>query len=150
MNIKKMIQHYILGESLKEIEIKRILSKICKKSKLTSKEHDFLDLYNETQLSNNRDYMLLSKSVVSTKIKEMIVLGKKVICNLTDRNGKLGLEIIDVENDYEKDSSVIIMKGSIKNNLHEKFLYNLIYNVKKNHYSLEEHDEYFEKIEASQ
>jgi hypothetical protein len=149
MNIRKMIQHYILGESLKEIEIKRILNKICQKSKLTSKEHNFLDLYNETQLSNNRDYMLLSKSVVSTKIKEMIVLGKKVICNLTDRDGKLGLEIIDVENDYEKDSSVIIMKGSIKHNLHEKFLYNLIYNLKKDHYSLEEHDEYFEKIEAS-
>ena len=31
--------------------------------------------------------------------------------------------------------------------LHDKFLYNLIYNTKKNEYSLEEQDEYFEKLE---
>ena len=34
-------------------------------------------------------------------------------------------------------------------NLRSKKLGNLIYNLKKDHYSLEEHDEYFEKIEAS-
>ena len=32
--------------------------------------------------------------------------------------------------------------------LHDKFLYNLIYNIKRNEYSLEEQDEYFEKIES--
>ena len=65
MNIRKMIQHYILGESLKEIEIKRILNKICQKSKLTSKEHNFLDLYNETQL--NLRMRRLSRCRLTTK-----------------------------------------------------------------------------------
>ena len=30
--------------------------------------------------------------------------------------------------------------------LHDKFLYNIIYNIKKDQYSLEIQDEYFEKI----
>jgi hypothetical protein len=148
MNIKKMIQHYILGESLKEIEIKRILNKICSKSKLTQKEKRFLDLYNETQKLQNKDYMLLSKSVVATKIVELIEAGKKVICDLHDRDGKIGMEILTVNNDYEEEVSEIIMKGDLKHYLHDKFLYNLIYNSKKNQYSLQEHDEYYEKIEA--
>jgi hypothetical protein len=37
--------------------------------------------------------------------------------------------------------------GKIKD-LHDRYLYNLIYNIKKNQYSLQEHDEYYEKIEA--
>lgn len=147
MNIKKMIQHYILGESLKEIEINRILDKICKKSKLTQKEKNFLDLYNQTQKLENRDYMLLSRSVVTTRIKELIDGRKKVICDLHDRDGKIGLEIIDVVNDFREETSKVIMKNC-QHELHDKFLYNLIYNNKRNHYSLQEHDEYFEKIEA--
>lgn len=149
MNIKKMIKHYILGESLKEIEINRILDKICKKSNLTKKEKDFLNLYNETQKADNRDYMLLSKSVVSTKVRELIDSGKKVICDLHDRDGKIGLLIIDVVNNYEDDKATIVMKGGVEQNLYDRFLYNLIYNSKKDLYSLQEHDEYFEKIEAN-
>ena len=58
------------------------------------------------------------------------------------------MEIIDVINDYEKEESFVILKDNNKHLLHEKFLYNLIYNTNKNLYSLQEHDEYFEKIEA--
>ena len=92
--------------------------------------------------------MLLSKSVVATKIAELIEKGKKIICDLHDRDGKIGLEIIDVNNNYEEEVSIVIMKGQVKHNLHDKFLYNLIYNTKKNQFSLQEHDEYYEKIEA--
>jgi len=150
MNIKKMIKHCILGESLKEIEINRILDKICKKkSKLTKKEMIFLDLYNETQKIENKDWMLLSKSVVATRVKNFIDNGIKVICDLHDRDGKIGIEVIDVINNYEEEFSTLILKGDSKHELHDKFLYNLIYNSKKNYYSLEEQDEYFEKIEAN-
>lgn len=148
MSIKKMIKHYILGESLKEIEISRILEKICKKSKLTEKEKGFLDLYNQTQKMEDKDFMLLSKSVVSTRVKELLDMKKKVICNLHDRDGKIGLPILDVLNDYEDEVSYVLMNAGLKHQLHDKFLYNLIYNVNKNFYSLEEQDEYFEKIEA--
>ena len=148
MSIKKMIKHYILGESLKEIEISRILEKICKKSKLTEKEKGFLDLYNQTQKMEDKDFMLLSKSVVSTRVKELLDMKKKVICNLHDRDGKIGLPILDVLNDYKDEVSYVLMNAGLKYQLHDKFLYNLIYNINKNFYSLEEQDEYFEKIEA--
>ena len=143
-----MIKHYILGESLKEIEISRILEKICKKSKLTEKEKGFLDLYNQTQKMEDKDFMLLSKSVVSTRVKELLDMKKKVICNLHDRDGRIGLPILDVLNDYEDEVSYVLMNAGLKHQLHDKFLYNLIYNINKNFYSLEEQDEYFEKIEA--
>lgn len=148
MSIKKMIKHYILGESLKEIEISRILEKICKKSKLTEKEKGFLDLYNQTQKMEDKDFMLLSKSVVSTRVKELLDMKKKVICNLHDRDGKIGLPILDVLNDYKDEVSYVLMNAGLKHQLHDKFLYNLIYNINNNFYSLEEQDEYFEKIEA--
>jgi hypothetical protein len=89
---------------------------------------------------------MLSKSATSTKIKELIELNRKVICDLHDRNGKIGLQILNIVDDIESDFSIIIMKGEEKHKLQDKFLYNLIYSVKKNEYSLQEHDEYFEKL----
>ena len=38
------------------------------------------------------------------------------------------------------------MKDEEKHKLQDKFLYNLIYIVNKKQYSLQEHDEYFEKL----
>lgn len=148
MKIKKLFKYYVLRQSVKDIEIQRIKQKISGGSKLTAGERDFLELYNLTSETDNRDYMLLSKSVVATKIVELIEKGKKIICDLHDRDGKIGLEIIDVNNNHEEEVSIVIMKGQVKHNLHDKFLYNLIYNTKKNQFSLQVHDEYYEKIEA--
>ena len=72
MKLKKIFKYYILGESLKEIEVNRILYKVSKESKLTEKEKYFLDLYNHIIKEEDKDFMLLSKSVVSVKIKELI------------------------------------------------------------------------------
>lgn len=150
MKLKKIFKHYILRESIKEIEMNRILDKIFKKSKLSKKEVGFLNLYNETQaVEDDKDFMLISKNFVVKKVNDLIKIGKKVICDLHDRDGKIGLEIIDVINDYEDELSTLILKGDVKHDLHDKFLYNLIYNLKKDYYSLEEQDEYFEKIEAN-
>jgi hypothetical protein len=148
MQIKRLIKYYILGESLKEIEMNRILEKISKKGKLTKRESDFLNLYNETtDEERGRDLMYLSKNVAVKKIKELIEKYKKVICDLHDRNGKIGLQIIDiVDEDNEEETSLVIMRGNETHKLHDKFLYNIIYNTKKNEYSLQEQDEYFEKI----
>ena len=41
------------------------------------------------------------------------------------------------------------MRGNEKHTLEDRFLYNIIYNIKKDEYSLESQDEYFEKIEAN-
>jgi DNA invertase Pin-like site-specific DNA recombinase len=72
---------------------------------------------------------------------------KKVICDLHDRDGKIGIQIIEMQNDFERDFSEIKLKDGMILKLEDKFLYNIIYNIKKNLYSLTEQDEYFEKIE---
>lgn len=149
MKLNKLIRYYILGESIKEIEMNRILDKISKKSKLTKKELEFLNLYNETSKSDDKDLMMISKNMVSKKVKDLLDKKRKVICDLHDRNGKFGLQITNIENHIEDDECLIIMKGEEKHKLHDKFLYNLIYNVKKDEYSLQEHDEYFEKLKVN-
>lgn len=147
MKLKRLIKYYLFGESLKEIEMNRILDKISKKSKLTERERSFLELYNATvNKEEDKDWMMLSKSATSTKVKDLIKSNRKVICDLHDRNGRIGLQILEVIDNIEDDFSTILMKGEEKHKLQDKFLYNLIYSVKKNEYSLQEHDEYFEKL----
>lgn len=150
MKIKRLIQYYLLGESLKEIEMNRILDKISRKVKLTEREKGFLELYNSTvNKPEDKDWMMLSKSATSTKVKELIDSNRKVICDLHDRNGKIGIRIVDVIDGIEEEFATLILMGEEKHNLQDKFLYNLIYSVKKNEYSLQEHDEYFEKLTVS-
>jgi len=91
----------------------------------------------------------LSKNVAFKRVKQLLDSQKKVICDLHDRDGKIGLQIIDIENDIEKDFCKVILKEGVIAKLKDNFLYNIIYNLKKNLYSLTEQDEYFEKIEHS-
>jgi hypothetical protein len=149
MKIKKIIKYYLLGESLREIELNRILDKIGKKKKLSKRESDFLDLYQATREDEMKDFMLLSKNATFAKIKDILEKDKKIICNLEDNNGKFGLLITNIENDFEEDNCIISMRGNEKHTLEDRFLYNIIYDIKKDEYSLESQDEYFEKIEAN-
>jgi hypothetical protein len=149
MKIKKLIKYYLLGESLKEIEMNRILDKIGGSKKLSDKEINFLNLYQHTMDEFMKDFMYLSKNSTHSKIEDLLKNGRLIICNLHDKNGKFGLKIISTENIFEEDICTIIMKGGERHNLEDKFLYNIIYNTRKDEYSLQEQDEYFEKIEAS-
>ena len=126
----------------------KILDKISKKLKLTERENRFLQLYNQTKVDETRDFMLLSKNFAFRKVKEFLSNKKIVICDLTDRDGKINEPILNINNDIESDVCQVYMKGGLVKELHDKYLYNLIYNNKKNYYSLQEHDEYYEKIEA--
>ena len=147
MKIKKLIKYYIFGESLKEIEANRIINKINVGKKLTDKEKGFFDLYNHTN-DDKRDFMYLSKNSTYVRIKELLSKNRIVICNLHDKNGKFGLEIRNVECLFDEEKCTIYMKGGEIHNLEDRFLYNIIYNNKSDEYSLEEQDEYFEKIEV--
>ena len=147
MGFKKLVDYYVLRKSLKEIEMNRILEKIYKKIKISTKEKKFLDLYNRTTEEVGKDLMLLSKNATFRKTKELLDKGKKVICDLHDRDGRIGLEILELNNDIESTTCDIIMKNET-HQLHDRFLYNIIYNSKKKQYSLQEQDEYYEKIEA--
>jgi hypothetical protein len=149
MKIKKLIKYYLLGESIKEIELNRILDKIGSGKNLTKKEIGFLNLYQYTREDNMKDFMYLSKNSTCSKIEDLLTIGKKVICDLHDRNGKFGLTIVGVENVFEEDGCLVLMKGGEQHILEDRFLYNIIYDRKKDIYSLQEQDEYCEKIEAS-
>jgi hypothetical protein len=145
MGIKKVLKYYLLGESLKEIEVNRILNKVSKKKILTEREKKILELYNHK--SDDKDLMYLSKNTTCERVKFFLDGGKKVMCDLHDRNGLIGLPVLDVVNNYEDDFGLIIMKNET-HRLNDRFLYNLIYNNKLNRYSLQEQDEYFEKLEV--
>jgi len=145
MGIKKVIKYYLLGESLKEIEVNRILNKISKKDVLTEREKRFLDLYHHR--NDDKDLMYLSKNTTCERVKFFLDSGKKVICDLHDRDGLIGLPIVDIQNNYEEEKGLVIMKNETYE-LNDRFLYNLIYNQKLKRYSLQEQDEYFEKLEV--
>lgn len=146
MGFKKFIKHYLLGESVKEMELNRILDKVSKKQSIEDKERKFLDLYNSTSDEDMKDYMYLSKNTTFNKIRSLIERGKTVICDLHDRNGKIGIKIKDVENDFENDFCLITLKNGETCKLEDKFLYNIIYINNKDIYSLQEQSEYYEVI----
>lgn len=145
MYIKKFIKYYLLGESLKKIETDRILNKKSKKKELTQREERFLNLTE----SDDKDWMLLSKNSTFLKLKELLSNKKSIICDLKDRDGIIGLPILNIVNDFEEEICSIYMKDNLTHELHDRFLYNIIFNQKNKKYSLQEHDEYYEKIEAN-
>ena len=147
MGLKKTLKYYILGESLKEIEANRILDKVSRKELLSDRENRFLELYNHKSEDTPKDLMYLSKNTVCVRVKSLLDNGQSVICDLSDRDGKIGLLITDIENIHSDDDCLIFLKGDEKYKLKDRFLYNLIYNQKLNRYSLQEQGEYYEKIE---
>lgn len=147
-DVKRFFKYYILGESLKDIEMNRILDKVSKKKKLSDRERCFLDLYNETTDDETKDYMMLSKNTTFNRVSDLLDKKKTIICDLFDRDGKIGLPIISIENRFEEDDCKLNLKGGYSHFLNDRFLYNIVFNLKKGQYSLQQQDEYFEKIES--
>ncbi len=146
MGLKKTLKYYILGESLKEIEANRILDKVSKKKTLSDRENRFLELYNHKSEEFPKDFMYLSKNTTCERVKNLIDNGSSVICDLSDRNGRIGLPILNIENIHSEDDCTVFMRDNETYKLQDRFLYNLIYNQKLNKYSLQEQGEYYEKI----
>jgi hypothetical protein len=146
MKFKKFISYLNLRESLKEIELNSILDKIAKRMKLSSGEETFLDTYDNVKEDELKSFAMLSRQSATEKIDTLIESGKKVICNLEDRSGKIGLEIISTENLTDEETTILKLKHSETYKMKDNFLYNLIFDIKKNIYSLEASDEFFEKI----
>ena len=147
--IGRIIKYYLFIESVKNMELNKIKDKINKRKSLTKREINFLELYQSTiKKEDLKDFLYLSKNSTFSKILELLESNIKVICNLHDRNGKFGIEIVKIENNFEEEICIITMIHNEIHKLHDKFLYNLIYNIKRDEYSLEEQDEYFEKIES--
>jgi hypothetical protein len=146
MNFKKFISYLNISESLKEIELNNILDKISKKIKLSKKEEEFLGHYDDIKDDELKDYKMLSKQSTFERVSDLINNNKKVICNLFDKNGKIGTQIISIYNDYENETCILELKNDENVELKDNYLYNIIYNIQKDSYSLEAEDEFFEKI----
>lgn len=146
MKFRKFISFSKIEESLKEIRLNNILDKISNKIKISEIEQDFLDNYSNMNDEDIMDFKMLSKESTFTRISQLIDENRKVICNLIDRNGPIGIEIRSIFNNYDDDKSIITLKNNEKVLLKDNMLYNILYNTKKDEYSLEIEDEFYEKI----
>jgi hypothetical protein len=146
MNFRKFISYLNLSESLKEVELNKILDKISKSINLSSKEKEFLGKYDNIKDDDLKDFKMLSLQSTFEKLQGLIDNNKKVICNLTDRNGKIGIQIVSIYSDYENEVYILNLKNSEKIELKDNYLYNIIYNLQKDIYSLETEEEFFEKL----
>jgi hypothetical protein len=146
MTFKKFISYFNLNESLKEIRLNKILDKLSKKQKLSDNEKDFLDNYDRISDEDIMDFKMLSKETTFDKISTLLDENKKVICNLHDRDGKIGLQIISIYNDFGSEESILTLKNNQKVKLKDNLLYNILYNSDKNEWLLEMEDEFYEKI----
>lgn len=150
MNFKtwasKMINE---SESLKDKELNRILDKISSGETLSEIEKRFLSNYGAIPDEFYQDFSFLTKNDVFDRIKEMLETGRKVVCDLTDRDGKIGVEIESVNNYIDSEFCHLILKNNQRVDLKDSYLYNIIFNPKKDEYSLQIQDEFYEKLPIS-
>ena len=148
MKFKKILQNFRIPESLKEMELNLILDKITKRVRLNGKEKSFLETYKDINDDDLKSFEMLSRLTTVEKINSLIDSKKKIICDLKDRDGKLGLQIVKIENLDEDEVSIINLKDGSTFKMKDNFLYNIIYNLKKDIYSLEASDEFYEKLKV--
>ena len=147
MGFKKFISFFNIRESLKEVELDRILDKIGKKLSLTPKEQDFMDHYDAIQDNEIQDFLYLTKEKIAEKIQELLDQKKTIICDLVDRNGKIGLKIKTINQPVlDTEFTTLTLSNYEKTKLYDRFLYNLIYDMNRDEFSLQSQDEYFEKV----
>ena len=131
MKFKKILQNFRIPESLKEMELNLILDKITKRVRLNGKEKSFLETYKDINDDDLKSFAMLSRLTTVEKINSLIDSKKKIICDLKDRDGKLGLQIVKIENLDEDEVSIINLKDGSTFKMKDNFLYNIIYNLKK-------------------
>lgn len=144
MNFKNFTMN--IRESLKELELNKILDKISMKSKLSKKEEEFLNNYDKINDNDIKDYQLLSPETAFTIIQQIINKNKPIICNISDKDGKIGKLIVSVYQDYQNEVFELTLIDNSLVKMKDNFLYNIIYDIVKDIYSLEIQDEYYEKI----
>ena len=149
MKFGKWSRYLTLRESVKDDELNKILDKISLHKKLTPREEDFLSKYDHIMDKDISDASHLSKNGTFTKITELLEGGKKVICDLYDKDGKINDQIVSIENDFENETCILYLKHGDKAKLYDKFLYNITYDFNHDTFSLTSQDEFFEKIPIS-
>ena len=129
-------------DNRKVTELNQILDKISDDKRLSHRETDFLTNYDQIKSDDIRDYNYLTLLDLFYIIHK---INKTIICDIKDKQGKIGDQIIKV--DYDQNNCIIILElkhGSIK--LTDNNLYKLSYQFKHDNYSLDIESEYYEKI----
>jgi hypothetical protein len=135
-----------LRDSFQDIRVNDILDKILFKQKLDKEDNDYLNNFDKILSLDLKDYSHISKNLTYELVQSFLSKNIKVICDLEDRNGKFNDEIISLENNFMSSKCKLFLKHGEECYLEDRFLYNLFYKIKNNHYSLTAQDEYFEKI----
>ena len=147
MSFKKFLKYLNINESsFKETRLNQILDKMNKGLKISKREEKFLNRYDKTTDEDFKDYKMMTKESTFTKIIELLELNIKVVCDLVDRNGKISLPITSIYNNYELGKTFMTLSNEEEIELRDNFFYELNYNFDKDYYSLEEVDEFYEKI----
>jgi hypothetical protein len=147
MSDNKLEKYLKLRDSVKDVNMNNILDKILSGEEISNRETDFLSKYEDVLDLELSDLSYLSKNITFNKISDLIDKGKKVLCDLCDRNGKINNYILSIDNNFESDICTLISNKGDKITLNDNFLYNIKYNFKKDIYVLTKQDEFFEKIE---
>lgn len=141
MNFRSFVRG--LNETVKEVTLNKILDKLSKKKSISDSEKEFLDNFEK---SDGRDWRMISKEDLVKVVRNLLSKGEKVICNLHDRDGKIGLQVTEIVNKFGDETTTLLLKGDENIKLSDRFLYNIIWNIRGNYHSIEEDSEYFEKI----
>lgn len=142
-NLKKFL---VIRDSIQDKKVNSILDKVLLGLKLDKEETKFLDKFEEIINLELKDYSHLSKNMLVEVLKSLLNKKIKVICDLTDRDGKIGEEILSIDNTFSENNCKLLLKNKSEIELSDRFLYNLFYKLNKHEYSLTIQDEYFEKI----
>lgn len=147
MSFKKFLKYLNINESsFKETRLNQILDKMNKGLKISKRDQKFLNRYDKTTDEDFKDYKMMTKDSTFTKILELLELNIKIVCNLVDRNGKISLPITSIYNNYELGKTFMTLSNEEEIELKDNFFYELNYDFDKDFYSLEEVDEFYEKI----
>ncbi len=135
-----------LVNSIQQERLNCILDKIRNNEELSNFEQIFLSKFDLIKEADYSDFTHLTKNQVFDKIFTLLSDGKVVYCDLFDKNGKINEQILSITNDFESDNCILYLKHNEKTIVNDKFFYRLTFNDKKNIYSLESHDEFYEKL----
>lgn len=145
MTFKKFLSYFKINESLKEDRLNKILDKTSSGTTLSKTDKDFLDQYDKKTDSDVMDSRMLSRETTFEKIRSLLDENKRVICNInyieSDEN-----QIVEIFNNFEQETSILTLSNNKRFKLKDNFLYNIIYNIDKDEYSLEVESEFYEKI----
>jgi Icc-related predicted phosphoesterase len=147
MTFKKFISYFKLNESSnKERRLNDILDRINKGSELNKNDKEFLDNFETTSDADFKDYKMLTDETAFSTLNDLLESNRKIICNLNNRDGKIGIQIKSVSRSFESEKTFLVLTNNDKIELRDNFLYDINYNSVSNEWFLEEVDEFYEKI----